>query len=116
MLTIYTYRIPKPAECYDLSRLSLEDNFVDTILSITAHQTTGTLWFGYLDGWMLTPCEEVLLRRAIRTFNCIVVSRFPHSFSHAWKNETDRIYTVDPYNGSPYTHNDGRPLHDECKA
>jgi hypothetical protein len=110
MLTIYTYPIPKPAECYDMSRLSLEDNFVDTIKSICEHQTSGTIWLGYLDGWMLTPYEEVSMRKALRTFHCIVVSRYPHSFSHAWKNETDWVYTTDPKNGSTHTHHDGRTV------
>jgi hypothetical protein len=116
MLTIYTYRIPKPAECYDMSRLSLEESFVDTIKSISEHQTSGTIWFGYLEGWMLTPYEEVILRKALRTFHCIVVTRFPQSFSHAWKNETDWVYTEPPNNGSPDTHNNGRTLHDGRQA
>jgi len=116
MLTIYTYPIPKPPNCYDMSRLSLEDTFVDTIKSFSDHQTTGTLWLGYLDGWMLTPCEEVILRKAIRTFNCIVVSKFPHSFSHAWKNEIDWVYTINPNNGPSHTHDNGSSLHDERKA
>jgi hypothetical protein len=116
MLTIYTYRIPKPAECYDMSRLSLEESFVDTIKSISEHQTSGTIWFGYLEGWMLTPYEEVILRKALRTFHCIVVTRFPHSFSHAWKNETDWVYTEPPNHGSPDTHNNGRTLHDGRQA
>ena len=110
MLTIYTYHIPKPAECYDMSKLSLEDNFVDTIKSITEHQKSGTIWFGYLEGWMLTPHEEVILRKAIRQFHCIVVTRFPHSFSHAWKNETDWIYTDEKHNGPTDSDNDGRAL------
>ena len=99
-----------------MSRLSLEDNFVETIASIAEHQTSGTIWFGYLEGWMLTPYEEVILRKAIRTFHCIVVSRFPHSFSHAWKNETDWVYTSSLTNGPPDSHNNGRTLHDGSKA
>jgi hypothetical protein len=84
---------------------------MDTVLDITAHQTTGVLWFGYLDGWMLTPHEEVVLRKAIRQFNCILITQFPFSLSQAWKNEIDWVYTVEP-NGSANTHNNGRLIHD----
>lgn len=99
-----------------MSRLSLEDSFVDTIKSISEHQTSGTIWFGYLEGWMLTPYEEVILRKALRTFHCIVVTRFPHSFSSAWKNETDWVYTEPPNHGPPDSHNNGRTLHDGREA
>lgn len=99
-----------------MSRLSLEESFVDTIKSISEHQTSGTIWFGYLEGWMLTPYEEVILRKALRTFHCIVVTRFPQSFSHAWKNETDWVYTEPPNHGSPDSHNNGRTLHDGRQA
>jgi hypothetical protein len=99
-----------------MSRLSLEESFADTIKSISEHQTSGTIWFGYLEGWMLTPYEEVILRKALRTFHCIVVTRFPHSFSHAWKNETDWVYTEPPNHGSPDTHNNGGTLHDGRQA
>jgi len=84
---------------------------MDTVLDITAHQTTGVLWFGYLDGWMLTPHEEVVLRKAIRQFDCILITQFPFSLSQAWKNEIDWVYTVEP-NGSANTHNNGRIVHD----
>lgn len=93
MLTVYTYKIPKPDHCIDLSMLSL-DEFVDSAISIQHHQKQDKLiWFGYLDGWMLQPQEEVQLRKVIRTFPCIVVSAFPLAFSQAWKNEIDIIYT-----------------------
>ena len=110
MFTVYTYKIPKPAGCFDLSILPL-DKWMDTVLDITAHQTTGVLWFGYLDGWMLTPHEEVVLRKAIRQFNCILITQFPFSLSQAWKNEIDWVYTVEP-NGSANTHNNGRLVYD----
>jgi hypothetical protein len=110
MLTVYTYKIPKPSGCFDLSMIPL-DQWMDTVLDLVAHQTTGTLWLGYLDGWMLTPHEEVVLRKAIRKFQCIVVSQFPLSFSHAWKNEIDYVYTDPKYNGISNTHNNGCSLH-----
>jgi len=111
MLTVYTYLIEKPPDCYDMSKLSLDDGFLDTIKSITEHQKTGTLWLGYLEGWMLTPHEEVILRKAIRQFHCIVVTRFPLSFSHAWKNEIDWVYTNGEDNGSPNSHDNGCFVH-----
>ena len=110
MLTVYTYKVPKPSGCFDLSILPL-DNWMDTVLDLVAHQTTGVLWLGYLDGWMLTPHEEVVFRKAIRQFDCILVTHFPLSLSHAWKNEIDWVYTIQR-NGSPNTHNNGRSLHD----
>ena len=91
MLTVYTYPIPKPEDCFDLSIVPLSE-VVDTALSVLNHQTKAKIWFGYLDGWMLTPQEEVLLRKVIRTFPCILVSHFPFSLSNAWKNEIDTIY------------------------
>ena len=116
MLTVYTYPIPKPTDCYDVSKLSLEDGFLETVCSIIEHQKDGTIWFGYLEGWMLTPHEEVILRKAIRTFHCIVVSHFPLSFSQAWKNEIDWVYTVRKHNGSTDTHNNGSTVHNGSKT
>jgi hypothetical protein len=110
MLTVYTYRIPKPANAIDFSLLSLE-TLTESALAVLSHQKTATLWFGYLDGWMLTPQEETLLRKVIRTFHCVVVSRFPLSFSLAWKNEIDCIYTAEQH-GDSDSHNDGRAVHD----
>lgn len=93
MLTVYTYKIPKPEHCIDLSMLAL-DECIESAISIHHHQKqTNVIWFGYLDGWMLHPQEEVRLRKVIRNFPCIVVSAFPLSFSQAWKNEMDFIYT-----------------------
>jgi hypothetical protein len=110
MLTVYTYRIPKPADAIDLSLMTLE-TLTESALAILAHQKTARVWLGYLDGWMLTPHEEVLLRKVIRTFPCIVVSRFPLSFSLAWKNEIDVLYTANPNGDSNPNHN-GRAVHD----
>ncbi len=93
MLTVYTYKIPKPEHCIDLSMLSLSE-LVESVVSISNHQKNETIiWFGYLDGWMLCPQEEVLFRKIIRTFPCILVSHFPLSLSQAWKNEIDILYT-----------------------
>ncbi len=106
MLTIYTYKVPKPTECFDMSAIPL-DELTDTLLSIVTHQSTGHVWFGYLDGWMLTPREEVLLRKVLRKFSCSCVSFFPMAFSQAWKNEIDIIYT-DPGHGHSRINHDGR--------
>lgn len=104
MLTVYTYPIQKPKGCFDLSVLPL-DELCENALSIHEHQKDAVIWFGYLDGWMLNPREEVLLRRLLRSFECIVVSHHPLSFSHSWKNEIDWIYTK-PDNGAPDVDND----------
>jgi hypothetical protein len=109
MLTVYTYPIPKPANVFDVSGISL-DELVDACLAILHHQKSAHIWFGYLDGWMLNPREEVLLRKVIRTFPCTVVSHFPLAFSQSWKNEIDTIYTS-PLNGDPNTDNNGSTLH-----
>ncbi len=105
MLTVYTYAVPRPAHCYDMSGIPL-DELCDAALAVYNHQKTGHVWFGYLDGWMLRPQEEVLLRKVLRKFPCSVVSHFPLAFSQAWKNEIDSIYTADP-NGASNPHNDG---------
>jgi len=110
MLTVYTYSIPRPSGAIDLSTIPL-DSLAESAVAILAHQKSATLWFGYLDGWMLTPHEEVRLRAVLRAFPCVVVSRFPLSFSLAWKNEINFIYTV-PLHGHSHSHNDGGSLHD----
>jgi len=69
MLTVYMYRVNKPPGAFDLSTTPL-DELADTITSIVSHHTTGHLWFGYLEGWMLNPREEVLIRAALRNFPC----------------------------------------------
>lgn len=110
MLTVYTYPIPRPAGVIDLSTTPL-DTLVDSATAVLTHQKSATLWFGYLDGWMLTPHEEVRLRAVIRAFPCIVVSQFPLSFSLAWKNEMDSIYTPLSH-GDSHSHHHGSSVHD----
>lgn len=109
MLTVYTYPIARPSNALDLSTLPL-DELADAALAVAMHQTSGTIWLGYLDGWMLTPREEVLLRKVIRKFECSLVTAFPLALSFAWKNEIATIYTND-INGAAGSHNDGRPVH-----
>lgn len=94
MLFVYTYPRKKPLYCIDLSKLPL-DQFADAALALHSHQKSATIWFGYLEGWMLTPQEEVLLRKVIRKFDCIVVTNEALSFSQAWKNEIDSVFTED---------------------
>jgi hypothetical protein len=105
MLSVYTYTIQKPAESFDLSETPL-DALADTATAILNHHKTAVIWFGYLEGWMLTPMEEVRLRRVIRAFHCILVSRVPLSFSNAWKMEINTIYT-NPSHGHPDSDNHG---------
>lgn len=114
MLTVYTYPISRPADSIDLSTLPL-DQLVESALAVLAHQKTAHIWFGYLDGWMLTPHEEVRLRKVIRAFPCTVVSRFPLSFSLAWKNETDCLYTQDRHGSSDIDH-DGRSVYNRSSS
>jgi len=114
MLTVYTYKIPKPANAIDFSLTPL-DTLVESALAVLSHQKTATIWFGYLDGWMLTPQEETLLRKVIRAFPCVVVSRFPLSFSLAWKNEIDSIYTAEKH-GDSNSHNNGGAVHDRSSS
>jgi hypothetical protein len=109
MLTVYTYITPKPADVFDLSETPLEQ-LADTATAILSHHKTAVIWFGYLEGWMLTPMEEVRLRKVIRAFPCHVMSRVPFSFSNAWKNEIDSIYTASPH-GHSDTHHDGGSVH-----
>lgn len=115
MLTVYTTMVPKPPDSIDLSRVPL-DELVDAALSVHAHQTSCTVWFGYLDGWMLTPREDILLRRVLRKFECFLVTSVPLALSQSWKNELRTVYTADPHYGAPGTHHDGGAVHDGCKA
>jgi hypothetical protein len=92
MLTVYTYPVPRPAGALDLSLMPL-DELADAVSDICNHQRDAVLWFGYLDGWMLVPREEVLIRKALRKFPCVLVTSFPLALSPAWKNEIDVLYT-----------------------
>ena len=114
MLTVYTYPASKPAGAFDVSGISL-DELVDACLAILHHQKNAHIWFGYLDGWMLNPREEVLLRKVLRAFPCSVVSHFPLAFSQSWKNEIDTIYTS-PVNGDPNLNHNGSVIHDRSSS
>jgi hypothetical protein len=110
MLYVYSYPRKKPLRCFDLSKTPL-DELVETAIALHNHQKSGTVWFGYLDGWMLTPREEVLLRKVIRKFDCILVTQYPLSLSHAWKNEINTVFTEDVNgNGSTNSNNYGGSL------
>ena len=114
MLDVYTYPIPRPAGCIDLSLTSL-DSLADTVLDICNHQRDVVIWFGYLDGWMVTPREEVLIRKALRKFTCILITHFPLSLSLAWQNEIRTIYTADG-NGASYVDHHGCAVHNGREA
>ena len=109
MLTVYTTRVPRPPGSIDLSCLPL-DELASAVEDIVIHQTSATIWFGYLDGWMLTPKEEVRIRPALRDLDCQLVTCAPLALPLAWQNEIEVIYTQDP-NGAPNTHNDGGLVH-----
>ena len=105
MLTVYTYKVPAPAGYINFSSLPLAE-LVESALAVYSHQKTAKVWFGYLDAWMLTPQEDVLLRKVIRTFECGLVTHFPLALSQSWKNEIDTIYTAE-LNGDSYIDHDG---------
>ena len=84
----------------------------DAALGVFSHHKTATIWFGYLEGWMLDPMEETRLRPVIRELDCHVITREPISFSQAWKNEMLVIH-LQPLHGVSHTHNDGRFVHSE---
>ena len=109
MLTVYLYNAPKPANCFDLSYEPVSA-MVDAAVGILAHHKTATLWFGYLEGWMLSPEEETRMRGVIREFECHMVSREPLSLSQAWKNEIGCIH-VRENNGSANANDDGGAVH-----
>jgi hypothetical protein len=110
MLNVYTYPRFRPQNTIDLSSIPLNE-FAQAVDDIVHHQNGVELWFGYVDGWMLTPHEEVILRKAIRKFECHAVSFFPLAFSQSWKNEIRSIYTDRPH-GEPDSDHNGRSVHD----
>lgn len=118
MLTVYTYNLPKPPQgAFDLSTTPLA-TLVEHAMAIHDHHTTGTLWFGYLDGWMLTPQEETILRKVLRKFPCSCISHFPLAFSQAWKNEVDFIHVEAQLHddGDTSTNNNGGTVHDRSEV
>lgn len=112
MLTLYTYRhAPKPAyPFFDLSDVPLSE-WVEHANAIVQHHSEGRVWLGYLDGWMLTPQEETLLRPLIRKFSCFLVTAFPFALSSAWKNELKEIVVDEEAHGTPRTDDNGCALH-----
>lgn len=110
MLVVYTTRETKPVGCLDVSTVALDD-LAATVEDICRHQTTGHIWLGYLDGWMLSPTDEVRLRPALRKFTCSLITLFPLALPLAWKNEIQTLYTVSP-NGHSNSDNNGRAVHD----
>ena len=94
----------------DLSTILLDD-LAQTVDDITKHQREVQIWFGYLDGWMMNPKEEVILRKAIRKFECHLVSFFPLSLPQSWKNEIRTIYTDRMY-GDSSANDNGSVVHD----
>lgn len=110
MLIVYTYPRFRPPNTIDVSTTPLNE-LSQTIQDIVDHQKEIELWFGYIDGWMLTPHEEVILRKAIRKFECHAVSFFPLAFSQCWKNEIRSIYTDIPH-GVSNSNNNGSAIHD----
>ncbi len=105
MLTVYTVPIQKQRDWIDLSSLPLDD-LVPAALAVLAHQTSAVVWFGYLEGTMLTPQEETRLRPVLRAFPCHLVCTLPLFLPYAWKTDVETIYTTDP-NGAPDSHDNG---------
>jgi hypothetical protein len=110
MLIVYTYPRFRPQNTVDLSTIPLNE-IAQTVQDIVDHQKNIELWFGYMDGWMLTPHEDVIMRKAIRKFTCHMVSFFPLALSQAWKMEVQTIYTDRPH-GDPDSNNNGGIIHD----
>ena len=108
---MYCYSIPKPSGCFDVSTLAL-DELADAVCAIASHQHSGHIWFGYLEGWMLTPHEETRIRPALRKFECSLITVFPLSLSQAWKNELRRVYTSPPTHGDSNSNDNGGSLQD----
>jgi hypothetical protein len=106
MLTVYMYNVAKPAGSFDLS-YELVHNLADTALAILSHHKTGVIWLGYLEGWMLDAVDETKLRAVLRAFDCHVVTREPLSFSQAWKNEIDHLYTSEAHGPGRIDHHGG---------
>ena len=110
MLIVYTYPRFRPQNTIDLSTIQLSE-LAQTVQDIVDHQKNVELWFGYIDGWMLTPHEDVILRKALRKFPCHVVSFFPLALSQSWKMEVQTIYTDKPH-GAADSNDDGCIVHD----
>ena len=111
MLTVYMYNVAKPAGSFDLS-YELVHNLADTALAILSHHKTGVIWLGYLEGWMLDAVDETKMRAVLRAFDCHVVTREPLSFSQAWKNEIDHLYTSEAH-GPARIDNHGSAVYSE---
>jgi hypothetical protein len=93
MITLFLTKVEKPKDVtIDVSDVSL-DLLTETLINIYSHHQSAVIWIGYLEGWMLSPIEETLLRKVIRKFPCYIVTNNVFSFSHAWKNETICIHS-----------------------
>jgi hypothetical protein len=72
------------------------------------HHTDVVVFLGALEGWMLSPLQEIRMRPLIRKFPVAVVCKYPVGLSAAWKNELSAIHVAYGNHGYTHSHDDGR--------
>jgi len=102
----------------DLSKIP-SASLADECDSVTNHHTKCAVFLGYLEpGWMIEPSHQTRIRRLIRKFDVGLVSHFPESIPHSWKNEIDIFYTDRPLNqnGNSSSVHDGSSIQDQSNV
>lgn len=87
--------------------------------SVTNHHKTCSVFLGYLEpGWMIDPSHQTRIRKLIRKFDVGLVSHFPESIPHSWKNEISIFYTDRPLNqnGNSSSVHDGSSIQDQSNV
>lgn len=103
------------SKTHDLSKIP-SSQLVIECESIVDHHSSACIFLGYLEpGWMLSSTDQTRIRKLIRKFDVYMVSYFPESIPHSWKNEIHTFYTQAPLNqnGNSNSINDGGSVQDK---
>ena len=97
----------------DLSKVSV-NKLSEECDSIIAHHSDCAVFFGYIEpGWMLDPVDQTRIRKCFRKFSVGMVTGFPESIPHSWKNGIDTFYFSVNQNESSNSFNDGSSIQDQ---
>lgn len=90
-------RMDLPVNTIDVSKTT---NIAETLLTIYAHQTPGSIiYLGYIEPiLMLTPQDEARLRKVFREFEVVIVVSNPFILPFSWKNGMKTLVVVGQHN------------------
>ena len=117
MLNIYTniqYCLDElPNDCIDLSKV-MSSVLCERLETIYNHHKTGNVYVGFLEPLlMLSPQEEVRIRKIFRKFEVYLVCGNPFILPFSWKNGMRRLVIGKEYQNvdNPETFHNGCSTH-----